>query len=290
MVMNGSVEQQVQAADMVYQMLETKPNLDTGLSAQAKARAVTVARAVASGMEPERVVEMADASMKPQNAATIDYRKKQVQGKNNPFKFDSVEGQFNKYFASNPEIPDAMRAEYETIAQDYYLNMNMDQEAAKDLALKDVKSKWGETAVGGPKRMMKYAPELFYSIEGVDNEWMHGQLIADVTSIPAYFGSTSQMEDFQDKIRISPRPNSISSSTGIKYDVFVTADDGTIQPYFGKDGKPVIWQPNYLESPAYKEAIKNRKTPQDYINKAREEQKLREGAPSYMKNKIGIIP
>ena len=69
--------------------------------------------------------------------------------------------------------------DYRTRYEAYFLS-NGDEEVSKQLASTDIQSTYGVSTLSGVPRIMKYAPEKYYSVPGEDDKWMGEQVKKEI--------------------------------------------------------------------------------------------------------------
>ena len=88
------------------------------------------------------------------------------------------------FFFSDPQITDTasaqMASEYGTVFENF-VKAGMNEADAHTKASKMIQRNWGEDDSLGRKEVMKFPPNMYYSIDG-DSEWVGEQLMADVTN------------------------------------------------------------------------------------------------------------
>lgn len=197
-----------------------------------------------SGIDPKDAVAMAkEAQSVPK--AIVDTRKadynKAVKDKPSS---KYVSSQLDQFWRIDPNIPNEMGSEFDTAARaEYERTGNMD--AAKQTALDGLKKTWAITQVGnGGNRYMKYAPEQFYGVQGVDNsKWINTQLQDDVKAL----GHPADIKD----IIINPAFDKQLDDGKPSYYVSTKDKNGVWRVVTTPDMKPKLWQPDYKASPEY---------------------------------------
>ena len=146
---------------------------------------------------------------------------------------------------ADPQMQDRLAGEFNN-TYDLYFQRTGDVEASRAAALKDVRRVWGVTSVGGVKRMQKYAPEAFYGVPQEPNtSWMTDQLLSDLKTS----GGLDDRTDWRGKVFLEPHPTAAravqSGHARPAYLVLYRSSDGTVGTVSGKDGRPLLWQPDY---------------------------------------------
>lgn len=174
---SGSPQDIVQAADTLDRLGAKNPALLRQIDPMAREVGTQVSTLVRAGVPPQEAVRRVETA-RSQATSERDVRSQmyQEEGKANQRWLGS---QTSSVFRFNePEIPDAMRGEFELLVRESFLRTG-EIETARRTALQDVKTVWAETGVNGRQEWMKYAPEAYYPAQG-DAGWMREQLVVDV--------------------------------------------------------------------------------------------------------------
>lgn len=177
-IINGDTEQRAAFSKYVVDASEVNPKILNDLPTPAKAMAFSVAKNLRAGLSTEQAVGWAMNDLNEAKKEDNQLREnkwgtdKKSQAKRTE-NFISEVG--TPLFSKNPVVPEAMVNEYSRLSRGYFVNEKVDAETADAMALKQVKSQWGQTDIGG-KRFMKYAPETIY---GNEDNWVHKQFESD---------------------------------------------------------------------------------------------------------------
>ena len=98
------------------------------------------------------------------------------------------------------------------------------------------------TKVNGRKEVMRYAPDNYYSIPNVDNDWIREDMLEYAKG--KLEGSFQSWDSVKDRILLIPNPISTpqTASDGKPlYDVVIKGDDGQLRP-INSDGTG--WYPD----------------------------------------------
>lgn len=122
---------------------------------------------VAATLAYKNTYELTDAQQKaydlryaetlkgPQKAAAANFENLQSR-LNSDDRYDQA------FFAGAPDAPIGMQAEFNAGVQRYYPYTGGDVEQARELAWRDVKSKWAYSTVNGSPQLLPYAPEVMF--------------------------------------------------------------------------------------------------------------------------------
>lgn len=177
-LLNGSPEQVVAASDLLDRFAEKNPGLLRQVDPMAREKGVRVSQLVRAGVPAPEAVRRTDEAFRQSESE----QKVRVAAYAEAQKANAswLTGQTTSVLRfDEPEIPDAMRGEFELLTREAYLRSG-DIDSARTSALRDMQTVWAETSINGEPRWMKYAPERFYPVPDGDAEWMREQLVKDV--------------------------------------------------------------------------------------------------------------
>ena len=267
--------QRVQAADTIARLAVADPNLVTQFNDRERTIAQSISSLIRSGVAPEDAVRLTDIQTTNVPNAERELRRDAIRDKghsmlNREFVEDALTSTligrevrdltFGLAGARLPDkLPDRLVAEFNKIAQARFLEIG-DLDAAQQLALQDVRKVWAVSAVGGPKRWMKFAPEAMFRTfdgESQDAAWIQEQLEALVLGLGAEgvaagsfpFDPTEQIGDSK-RIRIVA-----DSRTSLErvpsYLVVIESENKTLTTVDSPEtGRPIRWTPDFATSPA----------------------------------------
>lgn len=170
------------AAANLFSELHENNSYAYQLAIDEKTRAVadTIARAVGSGMDPEKVVEMAreNAQLSGPERSELDKQwskrypatqapKMDAQALSKALASDPLYSGPGKFAIAGheflrPGVPDAspaLMAEFDSLTHEYFLHTGGNLQQSQELAARDLKGTWGVSEVNGTRELMKYAPE-----------------------------------------------------------------------------------------------------------------------------------
>lgn len=143
------------------------------------------------------------------------------------------------FFGEEPDVSPEFQADFNVNFNRFMVHTNGNEKQSQELAYESVKKLWGATSIGGPNRMMKYSPEVFYSVQGIGNKWMRSQYKSDLKGIGIDHGDTA----------IAVDPESLDSGTP-EWVVMLEGKDGKINPLM-VDGEKVLWAPDFTKTREY---------------------------------------
>lgn len=187
MMVNGDENQQAFAYGVIAEIEETKPTALKGAAGFSDAEveeAVAYNSYVRSGMSSELAVQQVISARNPIDEPVRKMRSEQANKLAAKIDYATVQNTFDSIFTLEPKLAnqnlkDVATADARNLYKQGYIKYG-DEQLAKDFMKSQLKNKYQETAVGGNRRIMPYAPESFYSINGFDHKvntkWMNEQL------------------------------------------------------------------------------------------------------------------
>lgn len=217
----------VAAAEVIGRLEERAGAAIADIPEQDRAFASMVNSYMAAGTDAARAVELARETVYKTDP---DVRKKWDKDFNTPKRLkalesnlaDRVDSEFGGWFTVNPSVEDEMVAEYSRLARGYY-TLTRDDDIAEKHAFNDLKRTWAVTSIGGPKRMMKYAPEAIYG----GGDWLEKQFAADVSALG--------LDPKRTIISVDERT---AREQAPSYALITIDEDGLPQPVLGKRWRP----------------------------------------------------
>ena len=198
-MLNGTTEQKQFAVDTIAKIEESSPAALDSFPDEDISKASLSSKLIRTGVRPQEAFKIADENVNPLNRDVLSKRNMQL----NAMKVDyatEVEDNFDPgVFTIGADLPDApyardsIVADYRFMFDNYYRSIG-DEEVAKERANRDFKRFYGESRVTGGRKIMKYPPENFYSIVGLDNDWMTHSLKKDVE---AQVGKEVDLDDIE---------------------------------------------------------------------------------------------
>lgn len=148
--------------------------------------------------------------------------------------------EFDPEFWGDPTIAAPMLSDFNVAFDRFMVQTGGNGDQARRLAFDSIKGLWGVTRVAGKKRFMKYAPEVLYGINGVDNGWIPDQFESDMKTLRLNPKNVEITVDFK---------GARSGQPG--YILFRKRKDGPSEPIFDKDGNRMAWTPDFKETKEY---------------------------------------
>lgn len=212
---------------------------------QTRSVALQITSAVSSGMDIETATEVARKNaygLTKADKERINLETQLIRPELPIMLTDMIDKHFDPdLFTAQPETSAAIQAEFNVAFENRMIMTDGDSQQSALLASEDVRKSWGRNNIDGDTRMMKFAPSVFYSVPGVDNDWMEDQFQSDLSG----FGDV-------DNFRIGINIDSISSGTPT-YPVMSIDKSGIASPVFDKEGNLIEWAPDFSITREYKE-------------------------------------
>lgn len=213
----------IAAAEMVGRLEERAGQAIEDIPKDDRAFASLVNSYTASGTDHATAIQMArqtvyETSPDVRESWDKEFNKPKVSASLTQRLTDKVDSEYGGFFAVDPAVPEEMAAEYQSLSRGYY-TLTRDLDTAQSLAFNDLKRVWGPTDIGGPKRMMKYAPESIYGT------WAGDQFKADMAAA----GIAKPFIVADERTAREQRPS---------YAIFKVNEDGLPEPIIGKRWRP----------------------------------------------------
>lgn len=169
-LVGGDPQSAARASDLVSRLDDANPRaVPYALDPKTKAIAGTINEAVKSGTDPTTAVDIArkNAALGDADVKTLNTRWSQAKvDQSQPNALQSRLAADERFkpgmFSSVPEVPLAMRSEFDALTKDYFRYTGGDIKQARDLATRDLTHIWGVSEVNGKREIMPYAPEAMF--------------------------------------------------------------------------------------------------------------------------------
>lgn len=203
-ILNGNTQQQTYALDTIARINENDKYGAATKYLDKKTQVISASanRDISAGMPLSRALKLAEEKMninkdvaeRRQKTLNSIHSNKEVNFEQNMKKSietaTGIDGE--RWYWPDSSFDDRTTSiqrdkallDYQTLFDDYYKTTG-DQDLATTLANKDFSRQYTITQVSGEKRLMKYAPELYYSVPELNREqntkWQRKQLQEDVS-------------------------------------------------------------------------------------------------------------
>jgi len=185
---NGSVDNRIFAAQLINRLEEDKPQALAEIDGKDRTFGTLLAANLRAGNTPEDAVKQTILSFNPENQKIFEQRKKDASEVNINYERELTDVHADRpwynLWLNRRSLPEQinerekLESEFKHLFEDQYV-LSGDKDVALTRAKNIMKQQTGVTTIG-QERMMKYPPENFYAIQGINNDWMERQLIDDI--------------------------------------------------------------------------------------------------------------
>lgn len=238
-LLNGSVEEQIYAIDTISRIQESSPEALDFFPQKDLSKALLSGRLIRSGINPSKALDLATESIDPLNKDIVSQRNIDVNKISAKKDFSIiVEDNFDPgVFTIGADVPDApiardsIIADYRTMFEAFYKSVG-DDATATELANREFKRTYGASEVTDQKLVMKFPPENYYSVPGLNNKWMTEQLQEDVNNL------SNKKVDMKNIVLISDAltAREVGPRDKPSYQVFIKDDLGQYEELRDLDG------------------------------------------------------
>ena len=247
---SGNAEQAGLMADIVSRIQEQTPASINDLTAESRAMSLQISDALRAGMDIETATAAAHKATFgiTQSEKDVIAISTQEVSKNLPSSLqtfadsDLDEGGFDRgIFYNVPDVPPMMAADYRGSFGRFMDMTGGNAKQAQKLAYDSIKSVWGVTETGGPRRFSKYAPETIYAVPNSNNNWIEEQFNGEMVAA----GAEGAIIAFDKDTARADQPS---------YPVFVNNQDtGLLEPMLDDNNENVRWKPEYKLTDEYQD-------------------------------------
>ena len=233
---NGSVANQADSADLISKLQEINPQSLNELNGKDVAYSKSLTSAIRGGLTPDEAVAQTKEIFNPLredvrkslkiefDALDINTKKDFQQRFGTGFwaKFFNNEADFSKSALGAKQAEEDYMNEFQ---RQFILNGG-NKEDASSSALNVIQDHYGATAVTGSERIVKYPPENYYAVKGLDNDWMTNQVQEQVNNI------TDRKVDLDDIAVVADIETSreVHNKTPPRYTIMLKNDNGSYEP------------------------------------------------------------
>lgn len=270
-LVSGKPEDAAKAAQLIERFSETNARgAPFAVGAPERAMASGIYEATKAGTDPVAAVEMAreNAKLSKTQRQVLDQQWKDQTGSyfgkqtaamdssaiRAGLKDDPHYNPPGLFSGSVPQPPLAMSAEYAHLVQSYFYHTNGNVEAAKKLAIQDLKSTWGVSDVNGSRELVKYAPERM--VPGLTSDMVRKD-IADTVKDEKFPQPKDAPYDPK-TVKLVEDPTATAASQGRVWNLTAPDKFGAADVLRDKSGMPLRYA-----LPEPKQAIKVAKADQD---------------------------
>lgn len=236
----GSPNQKVEIAENIASLVDANPRLQNQFNSDDINFVNAVKSRLGSGLPSENIIQYAEKEINKFQSMDRLAKKQVMRDKKNDLDSNfedlkddlSSQGLFS-WFKSNPQIEDGIKQNYENLVNDVFLdNPNATFEGATEFAKNQLKNSYKITSIG-KKRVMKDAPESFFS---GDTNWINGQF---ETRIKEVKGKNINLDNYI----LQPIPNEIKKGRPV-YAVIEVDEYGQMNPILDQNNQKVYFRPD----------------------------------------------
>tara|TARA_B110000483_G_scaffold4762_1_gene5490 strand:+ start:553 stop:3018 length:2466 start_codon:yes stop_codon:yes gene_type:complete len=240
------------ATDTIDRFMETQGINQNAFTNKDIAYALAINTALEYGQEPLDAISQARLTLKPENQATIERKKIELNSNTGDFAFDLIDTELQDTFGNNtpfvgfeikeknPRAYDQMRADYIQLSKDIYFAGAENYSSARGAALKMINANWTDFEGEDQFGLMKFNPAGFY---GVGNNksvsWVKDDLYKTLTeSFPDIKFDRNKI--YLDSDARTAREASLGTEVGEPtYAITYETEYGTIESplFIGIDGR-----------------------------------------------------
>ena len=262
----GTPQQKLETANNIANLIDSNPRLQNQFNSDDISYAMEIKKRSNAGLPPAQVLEYAEKeiskfqSMDRVAKVKATSEKDFVKKIDNEFK--SFASDYNPLFSRNPVIEDGLKTTFEQIVRDQFVNnKNATIDGSIEFAKNQMKNEFATTEIG-QKKVMRYAPEVFYKqYNNGDSSWIKGQFagkVAEHTLLPNF--------DTIDKdYSLVPIASTIATKQPSYFITQKKGNNGRMDIMLDAFNRPVVFTPNIQEAEFYKKAqeeySKGRKNP-----------------------------
>ncbi len=211
-------------------------------------------------LDPKEALNLARKNTDPNDRSRVDMRTKIIKDEEFADGYrDEVNDAFDPFFGAtrvDPINEGKLVNEYKVLFEEHF-KAGMSKEAADRKAKEILKRNWGETAVTGKARAIKYPPEDYYTVAG-NTEYMGKQLLADVRKEFIFDRKITP-----DMLRVVADQETARTATQGKpsYMIIVDLGEDGLSPLMGFRWRPDMQGEIDRQSLAQKERLKELRKP-----------------------------
>lgn len=235
------------ASDLLNRIRQTNTNVYQDVPDKTRAAINTFSQLRQAGYSPEVIQEKLNKLNEPQNPTLIEARKKAADELLKDFDVvnEVYDAGVGGWLTIEPSVTDNQKAELENAYKEVYKThyaITGDETVAKKEAATVVAQQFTPTKINGRKEVMRYAPDAYYSIPNVDNDWIREDLLDFAKTKLA--DSVQSWDSMKDRIILVPNPiftPQTAAQGQPAYDVMVIGEDGVMRTILD-EGKG--WMPD----------------------------------------------
>lgn len=188
---SGSVENQTMSADLISKIQESKRQALDELDGKDVSYGLLLTKNIRGGLTPDEAVELTKLQFDPTKSDLVKLRKKDFKDLEKDIDAEKdLRDEFSRrhwatLFFNQTQISggenslDQARIDYINQYENQYI-LTGDKEISKERTSAIIGRQYGLTNISGNPRVMKYPPENYYAVEGLNTDWMPKQLVSDI--------------------------------------------------------------------------------------------------------------
>jgi hypothetical protein len=236
----GNPSERIAIAENIASLVESNSRLQNQFNSDDINFVYAIKSRLNTGLPAENIIQYAEKDMnKFQSMDRIAKKqvlrdqKKQLDNKFENLKDDLSNPNFIELLKSNPQIEDGIKKDYETLVNDVFLdNPNATFDGATEFAKNQLKNTYKITTVG-KKRVMKDAPESFFS---GDTSWINKQFERIIKNVK---GKDVNLDNYV----LQPVANEIKKGKPI-YGIVEVDQYGQMNVVLDQNNQKLYFQPN----------------------------------------------
>lgn len=262
----GTPQQKLETANNIANLIDSNPRLQNQFNSDDISYAMEIKKRSNAGLPPAQVLEYAEKEISKfqsmDRVAKVKATSEKDFAKKIDNEFKSFASDYNPLFSRNPVIEDGLKTTFEQIVRDQFVNnKNATIDGSIEFAKNQMKNEFATTEIG-QKKVMRYAPEVFYKqYNNGDSSWIKGQFagkVAEHTLLPNF--------DTIDKdYSLVPIASTIATKQPSYYITQKKGNNGRMDIMLDALNRRVVFTPNIQETEFYKksqeEYSKGRKNP-----------------------------
>jgi len=236
----GSPNQRVEIAENIASLVDSNPRLQNQFNSDDINFVYAIKSRIGTGLPNENIIQYAEKEINKFQSMdrlakkqVIRDQQKKLDNEFNNLKDDLTDQGLFSLFKSNPEIEEGIKQNYQTLVNDVFLdNPSATFDGATEFAKNQLKNSYKITSVG-KKRVMKDAPESFFS---GDTSWINKQF---ETTVKDAIGKNANLDNYV----LQPIANEIKKGRPV-YGIVEVDQYGQMNAVLNQNNQKLYFQPN----------------------------------------------
>jgi len=254
----GNPQQKLETALNIANLIEVNSRLQNQFNSDDINFAMEIKKRSQGGLPAQQIIEYSEKEISKYQSmdriAKLQIFNEKDSKKNIENNFeDFIDENFKPIFSSNPTIKDNLKITFEQIVKDQFVNnKNATLEGSVEYAKNVIKNEYTITDIG-KKKLMRYAPETFFSkYNNGDTSWIKEQFAYKIIENKA----VNSLKELDDDFTLIPHPNFIAGGKPSYFVAHKVGDYGREEVILGANNRPIMFTPNIEEADFYKEQKK----------------------------------